>query len=57
MSRTNPDKVVIYLMQERCWDLSTGKRIEEYEHEHAEADTAMLYIYSQLRKREKRMLW
>ena len=41
---------LLYSVKDECWDLGSGMRKEEFECEHAEADTIILYIYHQLRK-------
>ena len=37
-------------MRDRCWDLKNDVEMEEFTCQHIEADTILLYIYSQLRK-------
>ena len=41
---------ILYSVQSICTDLLNGKRKEEFECEHMEADTIIFYIYAQLRK-------
>ena len=42
----------IYSLRDRCWDLSSegDVHLNEFQCSHIEADTILLYIYSQLRK-------
>ena len=37
-------------MRDRCWNLKNDVEMEEFTCQHMEADTILLYIYSQLRK-------
>lgn len=46
----HPDTRFIYSVRERCSDLSTDEEVVELTCQHMEADTILLYIYSQLRK-------
>ena len=46
----NKNIKLLYSVKDECWDLGSGMRKEEFECEHAEADTIILYICHQLRK-------
>ncbi len=46
----HPDKKFIYSVRECCWDLSTEEELDSLTCQHMEADTILMYIYSQLRK-------
>ena len=53
MVRQKPDVKFIYSVRNMCLDLSSdggNERLEEFECQQTEADTILLYIYSQLRK-------
>ena len=49
-SLQHPEKSFIYSVRDRCWDLKNDVEMEEFTCQHMEADTILLYIYSQLRK-------
>ena len=49
-SLQHPEKSFIYSMRDRCWDLKNDVEMDEFTCQHMEADTILLYIYSQLRK-------
>ena len=45
----HPEKSFMYSVRDRCWDLKNDVEMEEFTCQHMEADTILLYIYSQLR--------
>ena len=49
-SLQHPEKSFIYSVRDRCWDLKNDVEMKEFTCQDMEADTILLYIYSQLRK-------
>ena len=43
-------RIMIYYVRECCCDLATNEELRDFTCQHMEADTIMLFIYSQLRK-------
>ena len=53
LARQCPTVRFVYSLRSNCWDLSAENedaQIKEFQCHHIEADTILLYIYSQLRK-------
>lgn len=52
LSQQNPTKRFLYSVRNYCWDLSAFevKQVEEFQCYQMEADTILLFIYSQMRK-------